>query len=250
MPGIKRTHDSNAGVSKRPKRRLPYRRRRTGKARPMRSLKTNYRSQNVYRFCRETLPEATTFSIIPTAAGTATPAMGYLTFENLQFGQLAKPAEFEGLFARYKVDKIQTTLIPMFDNMPANPNVASSVNLEITRVNSKWISGAFPIQTISSLKQMEALAQFQAKSKSLYASRRPLVITTMNPGVAEKTVIDSTGTEIQTRGPMPWLPLAQHTVPLKHNSVLFASRVDGTDMDVSWKYRVTHKIWFRCAQVG
>lgn len=222
-----------------------------GRARPMRALKTNYRSQNVYRFCRETLPITSSFTIIPQGAGPV-PAVGYMAFENLQFTQLINPSEFANLFARYKVDKVVTTLIPMFDNIPSAPATANfSYNLELTKVNTKWLSGSYPI-SVDAEEQLKNLAQLQGKTRSLYASKRPMYLVTTNPGVADNTVVDATGTEIQTRGPMPWLPLSNAGigVPIKHNSIIFASRIDGGALDDNWKFRVTHKLYFRVSQVG
>lgn len=233
------------------KRRRPYgRTNRISRARPMRALKNNYRSQNVYRFVRETLPTTESFTLISKGIGSYE-AMGYLAYANLQFAHLCEPGDFTGLFARYKVDKIQTTLTPMFDNVPADSTTYNfSYNLELTRVNTKWINDAFTIAG-NAEDQLNELAQMQGKSKSLYASKSPIRLTTVNPGVADKSVLDSAGNEIQVRGPMPWLSLDDQTsVPLKHNAIIFASRIDGGALDTNWKFRVTHKVWFRCSQVG
>lgn len=218
-----------------------------GKARPIKSLKLNYKALNVYRFVRETLPQTATFSII--AAGSYG-AMGYMSFENLQFDQLPGVNDFTSLFARYKVDKIVTTLTPLYE-------VATQVNhasqLEITRVNTKWMTNDFPILA-SSDAQLGALAQFQGKSKSLYASKRPLIITTLNPGVNGRSVVNSSGNEVDARRASPWLALSgvdvAIKVPFKHNAIIFAARVDGGDIDATYKYRVTHRLHFRCSQVG
>ena len=234
-------------------RRRPYRRgRRIASARPMRALKTNYRAINEYRYMRETLPQTVSFTIIP--AGNF-PAMGYMSFENLQFNQLPNYNEFVNLYARYKVDKIVTTLVPMFQQVVSNNTQALtfSQQLELTRVNTKWLSGDFPISANSDAQLVE-LAQLQGKSKSLYASKRPLKIVTMNPGVEARGVVDAANNEIDSRKPMPWLSLGGPNqaidIPLKHNALLFAARVGGDDVTSDWKFRVTHQIFFRCSQVG
>lgn len=219
----------------------------------MRSLKTNYRALNVYRFVRETLPSTATFTIIP-AANYA--AMGYMSFENLQMNQLpGVNDDFNNLFARYKVDKIVTTLTPLWEETVVqgtganNSNVAYSPELEITKVNTKYMIGDFPIKANADLMLTE-LAQLQAKTTSKYSHKRPMTLVTVGPGTKNNTVVDATGTEIDSRGPSPWLSWGTTDVPLKHNAIIFARRVDGNAVDLNWKYQVRHKIYFRCSQVG
>ena len=244
MPGRKRVYA--------PKRRRVYRK-RNARARPMRALKTNYRANNVYRFCRETMPQTLSFSLIP--AGTSFPAMGYLNFDNLQFNQLVEAtSDFGNLFARYKVDKIVTYLTPMFQTMNSdNASTARydfSANLKITRINTKYLNEDFATSANAD-DQLRVLAQFQSKTVSQYASKRSLKLETKNPGVRRKGVLDSTGTEIDVRAPCPWLNASLETnVPLSHNSLIFAERVDGGGLNVHWKYRVVHKVYFRCSQVS
>lgn len=242
-------------ISSRPKtraRRTLFRRRRNTRARPMKSLATNYRSLNVYRFVRETMPTTVSFDLIPAAGGF--PVIGYLNFDNLQFNQLvAATAEFGQLFARYKVDKIVTIMTPLFqvvtDPAPAG-SFANSAGLTITRVNTKWLTGPFTIQANSNL-QLQELAQIQSKTVSNYASSKPMIMTTVNPGVLKKSVLDSTGVEIDYRGQCPWLNITDDSnIPLRHNSLLFAQRTDGLGLTTDWKYRVVHKVYFRCSQVG
>lgn len=219
-----------------------------GKARPMNALKLNYKSLNVYRFVRETLPQTATFSII--AAGSGFGAIGYMSFENLQFGQLPGASDFTTLFARYKVDKIVTTLTPLYDTVT---QANHSSRLEITRVSTKYMVGDFPISANSGL-QLTELAQIQAKTKSSYAGKRPLIITTMYPGVVGNSVVNSAGNEVDARRSAPWLalsgPHAALDVPFKHNAIIFGARIDGGDMNATYIYRVTHKLHFRCSQVG
>lgn len=241
---IKRTRYSRPGI----------RRRRIGRARPMRGLQTNYRAINVYRYMRETVPQTATFSLIPQGTGSAQ-AMGYMSFEGLQFNQLPGSSDFTSLYARYKVDKIVTTLVPIFEEVISNNASAASASqqLEITRVNTKWMNSDFPIAANADL-QLQELAQLQCKTKSNYAARKPLVLTTTNPGIDARSVVDSAGNEVDARARSPWLalsgPNAALDVPFKHNAVIFAARVDGNAVTSDWKYRVTHKVFFRCSQVG
>lgn len=229
----------------------PHRfKKRINPARPRLSL--NYRSTNVYSFVRETLPQTATFTIIPAASFGA---MGYMSFEGLQFNQLPGASDFENLFARYKVDMVVTTLTPLFQEVISNnaSTASSSQQLEITKVNTKWMNGDFPIAATADA-QLSELAQLQAKTKSLYASTKPLVLVTKNPGVEGRSVVDSAGNEVDARRTCPWLALSgPHQaidVPFKHNALIFAARVDGSSLSTDWKFRVTHKVYFRCSQVG
>ena len=237
---------------KAPTKRRATRPRRTSAARPMRALRTGYGGINVYRFVRETLPSTATFTLI---AAANYGAIGYMSFENLQFNQLPGNSDFYNLFARYKVDKIVTTLTPMFDTVTADAggSITYSPQLEITKVNTKWMNGDFPIAANADL-QLQELAQLQTKTQTLYASRKPLTLVTMNPGVEGRSVVDSAGNEVDARRTCPWLALSgPHQaidVPFKHNSVIFAARVDGQSLTTAWKFRVTHKVYFRCSQVG
>jgi len=243
--GIKRTKYSRPGI----------RRRRMSRARPMRSLKTNYRALNVYRFVRETLPQTATFQLITQGAGSY-PAMGYMNFDNLQMNQLPGIGDdMSNLFARYKVDKIVTKLTPLWEEqvvqqgIVAGPGLTEGPQLEITRVNTKFMIVDFPIQATAQA-QLTELAQLQAKSVGKYSRKKPLLLTTMNPGTTASTVVDAGGTEVESRGASPWLSWGTTNVPLKHNSILFARRIDGGPLTAEWKYSVTHQIFFRCSQVG
>jgi len=219
----------------------------------MRSLKTNYRATNVYRFVRETLPETKSFTLID--KGSNYPKIGYLNFDDLTFEALAKSVDdFGSLFARYKVDKIVTMLTPVFQEVvqqgQTDSTYAYSPSLRITRVNTKWFDDAWS-PAADSDDQLQELAQIQSKTVSNYASHRNLNIVTVNPGVSRKGVLDASGAEINFRGPMPWLNCTSEAeVPMKHNSLIIAERTDGEDLTVDWKYRIVHKVYFRCAQVG
>lgn len=222
-------------------------------ARPMRALPSSYKSMNVHRFVRETMPQTKSFSIIP--GGTAFPAMGKLDFENLSFDLLVNGVtDFGNLFARYKVDKIETILTPLFaevtETYGPNANYSLSPALRITRVNTKWFNGPTSFGTTSDAVLTE-LAQIQSKTVTPYASRRSMKLITYNPGVYVKGVEDNTNTELTTRASAPWMNIStQNDVPLRHNSAIYAERTDGSALTDAWKYRVVHKVYFRCAQVG
>lgn len=214
--------------------------------------KLNYRSLRYYHFVRETLPDTKGFSIIPTGGGFN--AIGYLNFDNLQWNQLVNSTtEFGALFARYKVSKIVTILTPMYqETVASNNNVgySTSVGLRITRISTKYLNAPFAVQSNAKL-QLDELAQIQSKTVRPYSSSRSMMLVTKHPGVAMRGIVDSTNTEIDMVSPCPWLNCSnQSDVPLKHNSLIFAERTDGLPLTADWKYRVVHKIYFTCTQVG
>ena len=222
--------------------------------RPISSI-GGYRNVSVYRFCRETIPNIVTFNLIPQGTGSY-PAMGYMSFENLQFNQLPGATEdFEKLFARYKVDMIVTELIPMFQEVviTSAESTAGSPQLEITKVNTKYMNSDFPIASTAQ-QQLAELAQLQAKSKRLYSAKKSIKLVTKNPGINARSVVDASGNEVDARKAAPWLSLSGPNqaidVPFKHNAIIFGARIDGAALSDQWKYRVTHKLYFRCSQVG
>lgn len=231
---------------------------RISKARPAKALRIDYRGLNEYRFSRETIPEHTTFTLI--AAGASQPAMGYLNFDNLSVSLLPGWSDFSNLFARYKVDKVETFLTPLFDNVNSEappPTVSLGVEvspqLYITRVNTKWLNEPLTIQSTSGAQQ-EQLAQFQCKTRTLYSANKPLVITTMNPrsyGFANENTSVSGASMVLMNEPGKWYNTTDSAdANICHNSVLFAERIDGQDLTTAWKYEVRHRIHFRCSQVG
>jgi len=213
----------------------------------------SYKTMKQYSFVRETLPLTQDLSIVP--AGVSFPAMGYLEFANLKFNNLVNATpEFGALFARYKVDKIETILTPMFQEVTAQASGAftpgNTASLRITRINTKYFNAPTNLGTTSD-DVLKELAQIQSKSVTPYASRRSLKIITHNPYIVKRGVVDSTNTEINTAQPAPWLSIGnQSDVPFKHNSIIYAERTDGQSVTADWKYRVVHKIYFRCVQVG
>lgn len=250
-----RTGNGRKPKRSRTTRRPAIKRGRNSRARPMRSLKTNYRALNVYRFVRETLPQTATFQLIAQGPGSY-PAMGYMNFDNLQMNQLPGiGSDMANLFARYKVDKIVTKLTPLWEEniiqqgIAAGPGLTDGAQLEVTRVNTKYMIADFPIKP-TAVEMLTELAQLQAKSVGKYSRKKPLIITTLNPGTKASTVVDAGGTEVESRGASPWLSWGTTNVPLKHNSLIFARRIDGGPLTVEWKYSVTHQIHFRCSQVG
>ncbi len=261
----KRSRPSNASAGvKKPrttKRSANPGRGRVTRARPMRSLAADYRSINEYRFMRETVPITVPFNVIP--AGNSFKSIGYLKFDNLQFNQLVQSTQdFGNLFARYKVDRIETYLTPMFDRIPAitggTVDPLPSPALTITRLNTKYLDEEFAISADAD-DQLAVLAQFQSKTVSQYAKPGSMKLITDNPGVEMQGVIDSTGATHNYRAAAPWLNISlEADVPFKHNSLIFAERTDGAGIDEdfnqpttqSFKYRVVHRVYFRCSQVS
>jgi hypothetical protein len=167
----------------------------------MRSLRQSYRgTPNKYRFVRETVPTTINVAqaglgvtIIPSSTA-GEPSMSVLQFPNFEVQLLSGfMADFNPLFANYKIDKIETILIPQWQSMVSvntgdnngHPNYNQS-NLVVTRVNSKFLLNGFTVAADAVTQRME-LAQIQMKTRSLYGSRKWLRCNTRNPGVLQLT---------------------------------------------------------------
>lgn len=248
------------------RRTLKLRHRRKGAARPRRSLSLGYRgTPNQYRFVRETRPttidlgDPTTpgVTMIPgTGAGpTKIPDIAAFQFPGFQINQLAGfVGEFSPLFANFKIDKIETILIPQWQET-VNPDGAGSgttqlSNLMMTRVNTKWLIGGLALQATAE-GQRDKLAQIQKKSRSLYGTKKWLKINTVNPEVG-KTIPDGAGGVNNAIQPSPWLSILNSSdQEYSFNDTLFADRLDGKDFAVdAYLYRMYHRVHFRTSFVG
>lgn len=245
-------------------RRGPHRRRK-GSARPMRSLRQSYRgTPNQYRFVRETLPLTINIgaagngvTILPSSAGEA--KMSVLQFPFFNMNQLTRfTAEFNPLFVNYKVDKIETVLIPQWQQSVNVINSATSAatcsDLVVTRVSTKYLNNGFTIAG-SAMDQRMHLAQIQMKTRSLYGSRKWLRCNTVKPGVKE--LIYSGDPPVQTGEKQtkscPWLSInTANQQEFLMNDVIFFDRVDGAHIDAAplYSYRMYHRVYFRVSQVG
>ena len=255
--GVKYTNRTRILRVKR--KRKPYRK-RIGY--PRRKLKLSYRAINAYKFVRETEPQIITPTVI---TGTGTQAnIGYFQFKDLKIDDLPNWAEFENLFARFKVTCIVTTLIPMaqgtlgLSDMSALA-LATSANSKVTRVNTKWLNKEFEVASTAE-DQLHELAQIQSKSVSLYMRKYPLKIVTKLPGLSTITLADPevdpalSSNQIVTRSPGKWLNCEDASqVKFSHNNILFMEKLDGSDINSGanyGRYYMTHKIYFSVAQVG
>lgn len=249
--------------------RAPKRRRhvvhRRGKARPRRALSTGYRGlPNQYRFVRETRPTTIDLGVaangVSLVAGTgAIPNISVFEFPGLQFNQLPGHTDFGNLFANYKVDRIETMLIPQWQmqtqgaiNPLPGPWLATGAtpNLVVTRVNTKYLVNGLTIQATAEAN-LDELAQIQKKKRSMYSSKRGLKIITSRPRVSYNLNDGSGGTNVASET-TPWLPLATaDDQEFVMNDVLFASRCDGLDFAPGiWRYRIYHRVHFRTSFVG
>lgn len=241
------------------------RHRRKGAARPSRSLSLGYRgTPNQYRFIRETRPTTidmgTVGNGVSLLAGTGSiPNMSIFEFPNFEMNQLPGFSDFSNLFANYKVDKIETILIPQWEGMtqpPINPlggawtATASTPNLMLTRVNTKFLVNGITVAA-NAETQRDELAQIMKKTRSLYGTKKWLKINTSNPGVLLQ-IPDGAGGTNEAVTPSPWLSTTDSAdQQFQMNDVLFADRTDGADFAPGiWRYRMYHKVHFRTSFVG
>ncbi len=236
------------------------RHRRKGAARPSRSVSTGYRgTPNQYRFIRETRPTTidmgTVGNGVTLLAGTGDiPDMSILQFPNFEMNQVPGYTDFSSLFANFKIDKIETILVPMWQES-VNPDGAGSgttqlPNLMMTRINTKWLVNGITIAADAET-QRDELAQIMKKSRSLYGTKKWLKITTSNPNVT-KTIPDGSGGTNTVIEPQPWLSTTDSAdQQFQMNDVLFADRLDGEDFDPDvYLYRMYHRVHFRTSFVG
>lgn len=243
------------------------RRRRVGSARPKRALSVGYKGPpNQYRYVRETRPtvidlgDGATPGVTLVAGTGAIPNISIFEFPNFSIDQLAGGfTQFNALYANYRIDKIETILIPMWSSMtqqPVNPlngawtGTATTPNLMMTRVNTKFLSGGYTVPATAELNR-DQLAQIQKKTRSLYGNKKWLSINTTNPRV-EIDINDGSGGTNTMSAPMPWLSCETAAdQEYQMNDILFADRLDGTDFVAGiHKYRMYHRIHFRCSFAG
>jgi hypothetical protein len=240
---------------------------RKGAARPMRSLKQSYRGNpNQYRFVRETVPVTVNLSDnddsnVNLIAGTGThPNVSRLHVESFKMADLASFSEdFATLFVNFKIDKIETILVPMWTQSvqePFGPAGGAAVvhpDLMCTRINTKFYTAGTAAPATAEGARLE-LAQLQMKSRSIYGSKKWLKLITKDPMVRTK-LYDENGTEeglkLKKAG---WLGIGQHVnTTYQTNDVCFFDRLDGTDFIADEKYymyRMYHRVHFRVSLVG
>ena len=245
-------------------RRMSYRRK--GLARPTRSLRTAYRgTPNQYRFVRETRPvtidlgtasaegDAHATPSVTIIAGTPNTAM--VNFGHFTMSALVNfEAEFDPLFANYKIDSITTFLIPQWSQgvqLLSNPTSAHQYpNLMLTRVNTKFLPGGYTVPATAEASR-DKLAQIQMKTRSIYGTHKWLKIVTRNPDVPLDVPDGAAGVN-STQQSAPWLPIkASSNQQFIMNDTFFADTFNGDSLPAGiYKYRVYHKVNFRVAFVG
>lgn len=234
---------------------------KSSKAKARKSLSTGYKgAPNQYRFIRETRPDVVDMGVngsgITLIPGTgAIPNTSVLNLANFQINQLAGGfAEFGNLFANYKIDKIETILIPQWQNT-VNPDGAGSgttqiPNLMITRINSKFLVNGYTLPGTAEANR-DKLAQVQKKTRSLYGNRKWLRLITNHPLVFQDINDGAGGVNLTTKA-QPWLPTATAAdQEFSMNDIIFADTLSGIDLPTGvYKYRFYHRVHFRCSFVG
>lgn len=229
----------------------------------MRALSTGFRgAPNAYRFVRETLPTildcGTTnatlgVQVLPSAGG-ADYSMAVIKIPAVRMADLVNVTEFSALFATFKVDKIETYLIPQWEGT-VNPDYPTAgplaiPGLMITRINTKYLHAGLTVSA-NAAAQRQVLAQIQKKSRSLYGSKKWLKLSTWHPHVPID-VSDGAGGTNAGIFPSPWLPLATATdQAYPANTTFFADTLSGIDIAPNiYRYRTYSKVHFRCSFVG
>lgn len=243
-----------APAKRKPVRRAP---RRKMYARPNKSL--GYRRPAQFMFHRETLPSTKSLDIL--AASGNQPAMGYLQFR-LNMDSLFNTSDFSNLFANYRVTCIVTTLTPISEGVyagtkdavqPSNSaNWNQSPQCIVTRVHGKYLNEPFQIST-NGLTQREELSQIQAKTKTKMLRPRDIKLVTKYPATYNVVQADpdQPATQSVVRGKSRWLSWQNdRDMEFAHNDTIFVEKVDGADVTTDYKFRVVHKVYFKCSYVG
>ena len=239
--------------------------RKKGNARPVKSLSLGYRGvPNQYRFIRETRPTQIDLGVVGNGvthiAGTGSnPSISCLAFPALAINQVPGFSDFSNLFANYKVDKIETILVPMWSQQIANAvtpltgtwlGSGAIPNLMITRINTKFLISGLTLKGTAEA-QRDELAQIMKKKRSLYGSKKWLKVNTARPRVTFKVEDGGGGTNLMSM-PTQWME-TQNSADQEYNfnDLIFADRLDGTDFVPGlYLYRMYHRIHFRTAFVG
>jgi len=238
-----------APAKRKPARRAP---RRKMYARPNKSL--GYRKPAQFYFHRETLPELTAVTIIPAAGGQ--PAIGYMQFNTLNMDELVNTSDFSNLFANFRVSCIVTTLTPLWDSANIDTDTGTTVRASpqciVTRVNGKYLNDPFTVSA-NSQAQLQELAQIQAKTKTRMLKPRDIKLVTKYPAtynVVQADPDDDT-TRSVIRGKSRWLSWQNdRDMEFAHNDTVFVERIDGNSITTDYRFRVTHKVYFKCSYVG
>lgn len=241
--------------------------RRKGYARPRKSLRTSYKGvPNQYRFVRESLPFTIDVGNPPATYGQLIGGGGVqnltlLFFSGFQMKQLVEfERDFPPLFNTYKLDKLEVFMLPQWEGMIASPMVETAgtgvslalPNLACTRVSTRYmLNNPAPV---SALDAREQLAQIQMKSRSTYASKRWLKLTTTSPMVMMKveSLVTTAPTNLAPKK-APWLDLLTGAdQKFMINSQVYLDRIDGNDFpggSTPYKYRCYYKAHFRVSRV-
>ena len=265
-PGLKPRAPLNQRKARARIRKLKGMRKR-GKARPARAISIGYRgTPNQYRFVRETRPVEIDVGnaadpAVAHIAGTGTiPNTAVVSFPNFQINQLAGGfSEFSNLFANYKIDKIETILIPQWtQNTQQSINPSGAVwtqtayipNLMITRINVKYLINGYSLPATAEANR-DKLAQVVKKSRSLYGTKKWLKVNTSRPAV-EYEIEDGSGGQNLALKRSPWLSTTTAAdQEYSMNTMFFCDKLDGTDFSAGiYKYRMFHRIHFRTSFVG
>lgn len=255
-----------AGTKKATKKRTKKGTKVTSKKSNTGKLSVGYKgAPNTYSYIRETRPTVIDIGSNATpgvtiVAGTdSIPDIAVFEFANFSIDQLPGFTDFSNLYSSYKIDKIETILIPMWEQtvqQSINPqtgvwsNTGYIPNLMITRINTKYLPNGYSIKATAE-ENRDQLAQIVKKTRSLYGNRKWLTINTDRPKVFQEIEDGQGGQNLVTK-PSPWLPTVEAAdQEYSMNDIVFADRLDGTNFSVGlYRYRMYHRVHFRCSFVG
>lgn len=228
-----------------------YNRRRAGKARPMKSLRSTYKGiPNQYRFKRQEVSSVIDLRTYATFGGT----VAVLDIDNFKMNILANFVnDFGPLFASYKLDKLVFTLKPLWQISAVDVQGTGTIanpELTVTRVNTKYLTQPLNLGATDAAIR-SSLAQLQMKTESSYSGKRNLYLVTKYPRMFDK-VEDQTTATAMTTVPARWLSISQNSdieFPL-NQVVVFQKRDHSAIQGGVYQYEISTTAYFRCSQVG
>ena len=241
-----RTGGRKRRPSRRTQRRAIKRRsyRPKGLARPMRSLRTNYRGvPNQYRFVREMASEKVDLHtyLKQTTCGIMTvPGIAINDLTNFQ-------ADYANLFTNYKIDKIEVEFRPVFDVV--NPQ-STMPQLTLTMINTKWHINAIAYGATDA-QVRQTVSQIQTKTRLNYGSKNGFKLTTYKPRMYAAVQTDfSGGTEVSSI-PSRWMNISSSgdTSHIMNTDVFFERNDQGAITADTFRFLRIVRVHFRVSAV-
>ncbi len=215
-----------------------------GAARPMRALRTDYRGvPNQYRFVREMASEMVDLHtyLKGTTCGVMTvPGVAINDVTNFQ-------ADFANLFTNYKIDKIEISFRPLYEE---NVSSGGGPALTMTKINTKWHINAIAYGATDA-QVRDTVSQIQTKTRFNPMSKNGFKVITYKPRMYAAVQTDfSGGTEVSSI-PSRWMNISSSgdTEHIMNQDIFFERNDQGTISAGAYKFLRIVRVHFRVSAV-